>query len=343
MISEQLLDKDKCYCYRCLMEGITNPLNFDNNSNKFIRCDNINHIKNNVTFRYDKNTEKWLTYNGYAKNATSFSESNKKSAKYCKEHGLGLNNPKIHQKAMQTQIENGTFNMLNPEFSKKHHQKMIDNKTGIFSEENQKYIRSHEVGLKRAKNSNTLENQLKRVQKQLDNGLHPTQTKLKVKMEKSLNSIGIDTKNLNYFEIKKLFIDKSPLNIDGKIIDFENLKIYNNRCGAIGLTGINIKDGNRYALNAGKSINIGNEIRKFYMITSQPEKQDPNYDYGRWYKIANQYRDFEITLLCIDVSGEEALLYEANWAFKNNAEFKYFTNDNGEKIQKENTHGYWMI
>ena len=134
MIDISLLNKDKCYCYRCLMEGITNPLNFDNNSNKFIRCDNINHIKNNVTFRYDKNTEKWLTYNGYAKNAISFSESNKKSAKYCKEHGLGLNNPEIHAKSIKIQIENRTFNMLNPEFSKKHHQKMLDNKTGIFSE-----------------------------------------------------------------------------------------------------------------------------------------------------------------------------------------------------------------
>ena len=343
MISEQLLDKDKCYCYKCLKEDKIESLSFDKNENKFKRCNNKSHIRNNITFRYSKKSNKWLTYHGYAKEAISLSKANRKTAKYCKEHGLGFNNPKIHQKAIQTQIKNGTFNMLNPEFSKKHHQKMIDNKTGIFSEENQKYIRSHEVGIKRAKNANTNEKQLKRVQKQLNNGNHVSQIKLKEKMEKSLNSIGINIKNLNYFEIKKLFINKSPLNINGKIIDFENLKIYNNRCGAIGLTGINIKDGNRYALNAGKSINIGNEIRKFYMITSQPEKQDPNYDYGRWYKIANEYRDFEIILLCIDVPEEEALLYEANWAFKNNAEFKYFINDRCEKIQKENTHGYWML
>ena len=344
MIDQALLDKNKCYCYQCLKEDVIEDLSFDPIKNKFIRCNNKNHIRNNITFRYNKNVKKWLTYNGYGKEAISLSESNKKSAEYCRKHGLGINNPEIHQKAIRTQIENGTFNMLNPEFSKKHHEKMIKNKTGIFSDENQKYIRTREAGIKRAKNANTNEKQLKRVQKQLEKGTHITQTRLKRKMIDSL----VKNRNFNfdflcnktYFEIEKLFTENFQVSVN--VLTNKDLKIYKNRCGAIGLTGICKKDGIRYALNAGKSIDLEGEIRKFKRIISMPCIQDVNYDYGRWYHIANDYTDFEISIICVDVTEDEALLQEFLWAKNNNANFKYEIK-NGKKEQIPNTHGYWMM
>ena len=53
------------------------------------------------------------------------------------------------------------------------------------------------------------------------------------------------------------------------------------------------------------------------------KNQEENYDYGRWYKIIHNYTDFEILIICVDVSEEEALLNETVWAYQNNANFKF--------------------
>ena len=160
-----------------------------------------------------------------------------------------------------------------------------------------------------------------------------------------LRNLGLKNITLSDLENKKYinYLNLIPIKMNNASITYENCYKYNNRCGSIGLYGIYKKDGKRYALNAGKSKNLGKEIRKFWRIISQPYKQDINYDYGRWYHIANDYENFEIFIICIDVSEQEALLQEAAWAYQNDANFKYTLDyKTGNKIQIKGTHGYWM-
>ena len=131
-----------------------------------------------------------------------------------------------------------------------------------------------------------------------------------------------DLMNKNQEEIIR-YLTKIPLKINGEIVKYLDSQIYNKRYSSIGLTGICKEDGIRYALNAGKSIDLGSEIRKFWRIINSLEKQEENYDYGRWYKIIHNYTDFEILIICVDVSEEEALLNETVWTYQNNANFKF--------------------
>lgn len=122
-------------------------------------------------------------------------------------------------------------------------------------------------------------------------------------------------------------------------------------CGSIGLTGVYKGDGVRYALTAGKSVNLQREINFFVYNITHPDEMppygtiDPNTgkidsDYGRWHTIANEYEDFEIVLLTDKdgVTEEQALDFEFLWAIENEAYYHY----SGNKIKLEGTHGYWL-
>lgn len=226
------------------------------------------------------------------------------------------------------------------EVNKDVYQHQKENNTGWCSNEAIMKKNSYEHNSLRQKNAAKRGNKRKSVETQMDRGLHPTQTKLKNKMLLSLKEREVDTDDLSYFEIVKLFIKEFPLKIDGRIV--ENASEYNKKCGSIGLTGISNDDRKRHSLNAGKSIDLGMEIKKFWRILSRPTLQDINYDYGRWFNISNNYTDFEIIILCVDVPEQDALLTEAAWAIRNNAHFKYNTDENGSKVQIKGTHGYWM-
>ena len=205
MLDLNKLNTSECYCNLCIKEEIINPLKFDDSKQRFTRCDNPNHTKNNITLRYDKKENKWKTYMGYSKTAISLSESNTKTAKYMREHNLGLFNKEFHQKCIDTQIKNGTFNMLNPDFSKKHHEKMIKMKTGIFSDKNQKYIHSKEASLKRAIKANIPEYQAKRheTMKLLKTGIYAPGVREKGLRNGALNG-PIRFKNENECKIHQL-------------------------------------------------------------------------------------------------------------------------------------------
>lgn len=132
-------------------------------------------------------------------------------------------------------------------------------------------------------------------------------------------------------------------------IDLNGVDLYRNKLGAIGLYGKFKKDGKRYALTAGKSVNLHREIRSFYHRINHPELQKPygfvlpsndkiDNDYGRWYDITHDYCDFEIVIIYSGENEAEAYLYEASWALANDAIFK--KDKNYKKIK--GTHGYWM-
>lgn len=221
------------------------------------------------------------------------------------------------------------------------------NKTGWCSEEAIMKKNSYENNCIRQQNAAKNGNKLKSVQTQLARGLHPCQNPEILRRNvilMQLRKFGISDINFNDLDGKEFsdFLKLEQLHINGEIVSYKDSYKFNNRCGSIGLFGTNIQDNKRYALNAGKSVNLGEEIRKFWRIISQPSKQSIYYDYGRWYHIANDYKDFEIAIISIDVSEQEALLSEAQWAYKNNANFKYKIDENGNKIQLPNTHGYWM-
>lgn len=122
-------------------------------------------------------------------------------------------------------------------------------------------------------------------------------------------------------------------------------------CGAIGLTGVYKGDGIRYALTAGKSVNLQKEINFFVYNITHPNEMppygtiDPNTgkidsDYGRWYTIANEYEDFEILLITDEegVDEEKALDCEFLWSIENGA----YYNSNSDRTKVEGTHGYWL-
>ena len=222
-----------------------------------------------------------------------------------------------------------------------------DNQIGICSKESIKKRNSSKYQKIRSQHSIENGTKIKCVKGQLKNGTHPTQN-LDLQSRKcllmQLHNLGMKDLTLSDLEDKKYidYLNLIPLKISGNSITYEDSFNYNNRCGSIGLYGTYKKDGKRYALNAGKSKNLGKEIRKFWRIISQPYKQDINYDYGRWYHIANDYENFEICIICIDVTEQEALLQEAAWSYQNDANFKYTINARGNKIQIPRTHGYWM-
>lgn len=122
-------------------------------------------------------------------------------------------------------------------------------------------------------------------------------------------------------------------------------------CGAIGLTGVYKDDGVRYALTAGKSVNLQREINFFIYNITHPDEMtpygtiDPNTgkidsDYGRWHTIANEYEDFEILLLTDEkgVDEEKALDCEFLWSIENGA----YYNSNSDRTKVAGTHGYWL-
>lgn len=221
-----------------------------------------------------------------------------------------------------------------------------ENKTGWFSKESINKRNSSEHQIVRNKHAIENGNKINCVKGQLKNGTHPTQN-LEMQAKKcllmQLHNLGFKELKLDDLKDKKYidYLNLVPIKINENSISYEESFIYDNRCGSIGLYGKYKKDNKVYALNAGKSINLGKEIRKFWRIISNPEKQNIEEDYGRWYHISNDYTNFEIKIICIDVSEQEALLKEAAWAMQNNANFKY-TVKNGKKVQIENTHGYWM-
>lgn len=130
------------------------------------------------------------------------------------------------------------------------------------------------------------------------------------------------------------------------VVNYENSKEFKDIIGVIGLTGVFKGDNKRYALTAGKSINLEKEIKKFWRIISNPEKQIPYNDirdikfkdYGRWYDITHDYFKFEIIIIKYNCNENEALQQEAAWAVQNNAVFQF--DSNHKKL--EGTHGYWM-
>ncbi len=156
------LNKNKIYCNSCIKEGYIIDLKYFEINKIFGRCGRKSHSKNNITLRFNFKENVWENYMGYGQNAISLSESNIKSAIYTLSNKTGIFSKESHEKAVKSQIKNGTFNMLNSDFCRERAQKMIKNKTGIYSEENQKYIRSNEAGIKKAKTSNTKENAIKR-------------------------------------------------------------------------------------------------------------------------------------------------------------------------------------
>lgn len=298
------LDKSNVYCYNCFKEGNIVELSIHNSLQYCLPCRDHN-IRTKFRLQFDKAINEWRAYRGITFGNKSQSEINR-----C-----------IYQ------------------IQKK-------NKTGWCSREAIYKKNCTENNCIRQQNAAKNGNKKQGVITQLARGLHPSQN-LKLQSKKvllmQLRKVGVnisleDLSNkeyLHYFEL----ID---LKIDGNKVTYEDSIIYNERCGSIGLYGINILDGLRYALNAGKSNNLGNEIRKFWRIISNPQKQDMNYDYGRWYSIANNYHNFEVIILCVDVPEKEALLAEMSWSLQNDANFKYNIDSFGNKRIKCNTHGYWM-
>ena len=122
-------------------------------------------------------------------------------------------------------------------------------------------------------------------------------------------------------------------------------------CGSIGLTGVYKGDGVRYALTAGKSVNLQREINFFLYNITHPDEMPPygtidlntgkiDSDYSRWYTIANEYEDFEILLLTDEegVDEEKALDCEFLWSIENGA----YYNSNSDRTKVAGTHGYWL-
>lgn len=136
--------------------------------------------------------------------------------------------------------------------------------------------------------------------------------------------------------------------IEEKKIDIENIGLYSKVIGSIGLYGICKADGKKYALTAGKSVNLKREISAFLYRIKNPDEQKPygtldkhgkiDNDYGRWYDITHDYENFEIVLLYSGDDEIQAYLCEAAWALHNDAVFK--KDKNNKKLP--NTHGYWM-
>ena len=175
-------------------------------------------------------------------------------------------------------------------------------------------------------------------------------TKLIIETNKKIfiDGVQITEENLHLFE---------NIKFDGSYINFSNLQEIDSYkgIGSIGLTGVFKEDGKRYALTAGKSNNLSKEIRKFIRILNSPEKQTIygqidlstgkiDNDYGRWYDITHNYTDFQIEILYFGNSESEALKFEALWALRNNATFKYDCDLNSKNFMKkiEGTHGYWL-
>lgn len=163
-----------------------------------------------------------------------------------------------------------------------------------------------------------------------------------------IDGVQITEENLHLFE---------SIKFNGSNIDFCNLQEIDSYkgIGAIGLTGVFKEDSKRYVLTAGKSNDLSKEIRKFIRILNSPEKQLPygqinpltgkiDSDYGRWYDITHNYTDFEIEILYFGNGESKALKYEALWALRNNAIFKYDCDLNSDNFMKkiEGTHGYWL-
>lgn len=298
------LDKSKIYCYNCFKESSIIKLSIHESLSYCLPCEHHN-IRTKFRLQYNSITKEWKAYRGLTFGNRSQSEVNKDV-----------------------------------------YEAQRVNKTGWCSKEAIYSKNSFKNNCVRQQNAAKRGNKKQSVVTQMAKGLHPSQN-LKLQSKKvllmQLRKAGItltmnDLNDTNYFSYIKLI----PLKINEEKVAYEDFAIYNKRCGSIGLYGISKINGQRYALNAGKSVNLGNEIRKFWRILSKPQKQDKNWDYGRWYSITNNYCNFEVIILCVDVSEPEALLTEMSWAINNDANFKYEINKLGSKAQKLNTHGYWM-
>ena len=298
------LDKSKIYCYGCFKEANIVELSVHDSLEYCLSC-KIHSQRSKFRLQFNESNKNWEVFRGLTFGNRSQSEVNKDV-----------------------------------------YEAQRLNKTGWCSKEAIYSKNSFKNNCIRQQNAANNGNKKQSVVTQMAKGLHPSQN-LKLQSKKvllmQLRKTGIDVtiddlNDTNYFNYIKLV----PLNINGIKVTYEDSTIYNKRCGSIGLYGISKIDGQKYALNAGKSINLGNEIRKFWRILSNPQKQDKSFDYGRWYSITNNYYNFEIIILCVDVSEPEALLTEMSWATQNDANFKYEIDELGNKVQKSYTHGYWM-
>lgn len=161
-----------------------------------------------------------------------------------------------------------------------------------------------------------------------------------------MTNMCIECYAISRLQIKNLSI-LDNLKLNDKILELGDIIKYKNQIGSIGIYGTYLKDNKKYALNAGKSNDLYKEIRKFISILSSPDKQIPYgdkrdlkfKDYGRWYDITHNYKNFQIVLLTNEnCTEEEALLSELKFALDNEAFFQF--DENHKKL--EGTHGYWM-
>jgi hypothetical protein len=216
MIDFNVLNKNDVYCFACIKQSdqIPDALQFDEINQRYLKCANPKHARSQSTLRFVDG--QWKLFNGYGKNAVSYSESNVKTAAYLRQHKLGLFNEEFHQRCIDTQIKNGTFNMLQPEFSNAHHQRMKENGTGIFSQENMKYIHSPEARAKAVIKSNTVEHQAKRQEtlKRRGVGIY----------DDRVRQLGRQNSGVGVVRFKKICDHECFLNIDGKWVLWQNYK-----------------------------------------------------------------------------------------------------------------------
>lgn len=204
------LDKSKVYCYVCFKEDKENELKLNNDY--YEKC-NVGHNMK-FTYRYNNKLETWGCYCGTSLNALSVSERQKSAIKTQIENGTlnflnpdiqnqtgislskhiesigsenwGLGKKEIHQKTIDGQIKNKTFNMMNKEVVLKMHKRFKEMKIGIYSVKNQELLKSKDFHIKIAKtqlknrvaiyskesikNSHSIENNKNRLKIAIENG-----------------------------------------------------------------------------------------------------------------------------------------------------------------------------
>lgn len=121
------LDKNKFYCQSCLKNGKITELHESINNKNILEttCEHKGRYFSYISW-CDK-CKDFTSHRGFNKNALCYRCIMKKNCQTAIDKGLhscqnpetSLSNPKIHAKTIKSQIENGSFNMMNDETYKK--------------------------------------------------------------------------------------------------------------------------------------------------------------------------------------------------------------------------------
>ena len=313
------LNKDKCYCNKCLKSNIITELHLKDK--EYYLPPSCGHFGSGF-YRVEFIEGDWKSIIGLSKKTKPQIEIIKK----------GMNSK---QKSGYCSIC-GAFNKIRDNFGRGNDKKCWKN------DFNEKCgCNCHDEWFLNHNSTKEMREQSRKMGKDWQSSKEGKKFLLKhnqsVKMREQAKQIGIKIQR-DKIEIIKTQFKNIPIIITKKHININNIfELKNNIiCGAYAIKAKfkdykgTEKENEVFNLLVCKSVNIYNEIYWVLRVLSQPKKQDKEneaWTIAKWWYIANLYYDFEFILLTDEngVSEKEALLAETKYAIDNNmfVEFDY--------------------